>query len=31
MKHNEFGKIRFNEKTSNFEGYNYDTEKYEVI
>lgn len=27
----EFGKVRFNEKTSNFEGYNYNTEKYEVI
>jgi len=27
----EFGRVRFNEKTSNFEGYNYETEKYEVI
>ena len=27
----EFGRVRFNEKTANFEGYNYDTERYEVI
>ena len=27
----EFGRVRFNEETANFEGYNYDTEKYEVI
>lgn len=27
----EFGKVRFNDKTGNFEGYNYETNKYEVI
>ena len=27
----EIGVVRFNEETANFEGYNYDTEMYEVI